>query len=81
MKVRAHPLMVAVALGLIAPQALAEEEEPKDERVRCPGCTCEGADPVSCPTSDVAVDVTLADDAGANLDVAIDALWSDLRSL
>jgi hypothetical protein len=44
MKVSAHPVLVAVALGLLGPNALADDlEEPADGWVgeACEGCTCE----------------------------------------
>ena len=44
MKVSAHPVLVAVALGLLGPNALADDaEEVSEGRVDevCEGCTCE----------------------------------------
>lgn len=41
MKVGAHPLLVAVALGLLGPNALAAEPEEMDARSGpCEGCDC-----------------------------------------
>lgn len=47
MNVGAHPLIVAVAMGLLGPLALAEEDRSECEAPRpvpCPGCTCERAE-------------------------------------
>jgi hypothetical protein len=44
MKMSAHPVLVAVALGLLGPNALAEESEDAPEGLvdpACDGCTCE----------------------------------------
>lgn len=61
MKVGAHPLLVAVALGLLGPNALAAESDRnldgEDERSGpCEGCDC-GAGPCAAEEMDpVAVD-------------------------
>lgn len=47
MKVGAHPLVVAVALGLLGPAALAEEsEEELEAAARCD--TCDGSCAAAC---------------------------------
>jgi hypothetical protein len=38
MKLEAHPLVVAVALGLLGPGALVEDDEPEDSETSCSGC-------------------------------------------
>jgi hypothetical protein len=38
MKLEAHPLVVAVALGLLGPGALVEEDE-QDSETSCSGCS------------------------------------------
>jgi hypothetical protein len=43
MKIGAHPLVVAVALGLLGPSALAEDSDDEivgDRGDACEGCTC-----------------------------------------
>ena len=44
MKLEAHPLVVAVALGLLGPGALVEEDEPDTE---APCSDCEGRNSVA----------------------------------
>lgn len=49
MKVGAHPLVVAAALGLLGPLALAEDDARRGDaagtpRVPCAGCTCGAVD-------------------------------------
>lgn len=51
MKIGAHPLVVAVALGFLNPAALASEPSERDAEARCDddlkgpceGCTCDAA--------------------------------------
>lgn len=40
MQLGVHPLVVAVALGLLAPVALEEEAEACETVVPCAGCDC-----------------------------------------
>jgi hypothetical protein len=69
MKLGAHPLIVAAALGLLGPLALAEdEEEPCERRPRtpCKGCTCDRAAPGVEPL------------APAEVEAWVDAAWEAL---
>jgi len=49
MKVGAHPLVVAVALGLVGPQVLEEAEPPRDDK-SCAGCRDVADREVDAPT-------------------------------
>jgi|JI6StandDraft_1071083.scaffolds.fasta_scaffold697668_1 hypothetical protein len=81
MKIGMHPLVVAVALGLLAPTALAEESEEEAERRpgACEGCTCgaasllaeapSGSDLVVCPSDLLALDAAPGWAPGVDLSV------------
>jgi hypothetical protein len=76
MKVAAHPLVVAVALGLLGPNALAEDDDSRRSASRaarpapCDGCTCGALD-----GDLVAGD---CDDASDPMDAAVEAVWRKL---
>lgn len=87
MNVGAHPLVVAVALGLLGPQALAEEE--RETRVAPstdgPSCTVCGA-PQACASSlegdaceDDGFTTVRVEPPSDALDVAVEQVWDALR--
>ncbi len=79
MKIAAHPLVVAVALGLLGPNALAEEIEGSTEQVRCD--TCDGSCATACePLPEPAA--LGADAIGDDnpLRLAVEDVWADMVS-
>jgi hypothetical protein len=73
MKVGAHPLVVAVALGLLGPNALAEEREEREERreeIQCEAC--DGSCVQVCEDED---------DAAAALEVQVQEVWAEMVDL
>jgi hypothetical protein len=82
MKVSAHPVLVAVALGLLGPNALAEDAEEvvegRPDEV-CAGCTCErgvaSSAPMPATTAPEACERLRTADEQA-MDEAVAKLWS-----
>ena len=82
MNIGAHPLVVAVALGLLGPHALAEETEEEGSvptSTACEGCTCGAVDglEMSSLDCDVAARDVLARSLEDMLTVDEHVSWED----